>query len=382
MDVQFVSKHRIATHGTTQLRCLQPAEALRAAGYRVSVQTIYQTRPVASEAIVLHRVIDDDYARAFIKAARARRIPLIYDTDDLLFSAAGSAYLAQGPKAAQYAGTYERFEAAMRACDHVTVSTQFLADEAARLHHETTVIKNTLSEDYLQLSAEVVKRRQKRESGHVTLAYLSGSKSHDADFAVIKDALFAVMAKLPQTRLLLVGPLEISADFDAFGDRIVRKNFRPYAEYPYLFEDIDINLIPLEVDQAFCRAKSELKFIEAGACRVVSVASPTPPHTSVICQGENGLLAGPDGWETSLIQLVEDAALRDALGQASRETVLSHYTPRESLSSWVELIGFLRSRSLPGPAVTRLDNMVNSASLNAQYWRLKLKRALSGIANR
>jgi glycosyltransferase involved in cell wall biosynthesis len=381
MDIQFVSKHRIAAHGTTQLRCVQPAEVLNTAGYRVSVNTIYHTRPIANKAIILHRVVYDDYTRAFINEARARAVPLIYDTDDLLFSKEGSTYLAHGQKAEQYRTSYKRFATAMGACDHVSASTQFLANQAALIHPQATIIKNALSGRYLQFSSEVVTRREKRKSKNITLAYLSGSKSHNADFAVIKGALLRVLKKLPQTRLLLAGPLDISADFEAFGDRIVRHDFKPYAQYPYIFENIDINLIPLEIEQAFCQAKSELKFIEAGACEVVSVATPTAPHISVIRHLENGLLVEADNWETSLIQLIENKTMRKALGAAARKTVLSHYTPQQSLSSWVELIESVKSKGFFKP-VTQIDRMVNSASLNTQYWKRKLRRVLSEIANR
>ncbi len=381
MDIQFVSKYPIKPHGTTQLRCLQPAEALRTAGYSVSVDTIYHTRPLAEKAIILHRVPYDDYTRAFIKAARARGKTLIYDTDDLIFSEEGSDYLAQGQKAKQYRAGSQPFSMAMSACDHVSVSTQFLADKAALLHPQTKVVKNTLSEMYLQLSSKVVAKRQKRKSASVTLAYLPGSKSHDANFAVIKNALLQVLKKLSQTKLLIVGPLEISAEFEVFGERVIREELKPYAQYPRIFEGIDINLIPLEIEQAFCQAKSELKFIEAGACEVVSVATPTSPHKSVIRHSENGLLVDADKWETSLIQLIQNKSMREALGKAARKTVLSHYTPQHSLSSWVELIESVTSKGFSVP-VTRVDRISNSVSLNAQYWKLRLRRALSEIANR
>lgn len=381
MDIQFVSKHRVAPHGTTQLRCAQPAEALRMAGYRVSVDTIFRTRPIAKTAIILHRVGYDDYTRTFINVARARDIPLIYDTDDLIFNHSGSSYLAQGPKATQYLTDPQRFAMAMSACDHVSASTQFLADQAVLINPQTTVIKNSLSETYLRLSSEVVGQRLKRKSEKVTLAYLSGSKSHDADFAVIQDALLQVLKKLPQTRLLLVGPLKISAAFEAFGKRIVRQDFIPYAQYPHIFQDIDINLIPLEIEQAFCQAKSELKFIEAGACEVASVATPTAPHKSVIRHGENGLLAKQDNWETSLFQLIENKTMRDALGAAARKTVFLHYTPQQSLSSWVNLIEAVASKGFSKP-FNRIDSMVNSASMNMHYWKQKLRRALSEIATK
>jgi len=332
-DIQIVSKHHIKPHGTTQIRCIQPAEALKAAGYSVSVSTINRTLPTAKQFIVMHRVQLDDYTRHFIICAQARGIPLIYDTDDLLFDPDGIDYLSQGSKAKNYISGWKPYADAMAMCDAVTVSTDFLATRAQIINPNTHVILNALSDDYLRLADEVAEQRNKAKSDHITMAYLSGSNSHDADFASIEDTLVQTLHKYPKTRLFLVGPLEVSEKFATFGDRIIRNDFVPYSEFPTLFRTIDINLIPLETDQAFCHAKSELKFIEAAACGIVSIASPTEPHKAAITHGKNGLLA-TDDWEACLSDLISDKALRKTLGQTARKFVHREYGPATCQENW------------------------------------------------
>lgn len=336
-DIQIVSRYQISTHGTTQLRCVQPAEVLRGVGYSVSVQNLYKSRPVARKLIILHRVEMNRYAQYFITCAQARGIPLIYDTDDLVFDPDGIAYLSRGSKAASYAGGWKPYADAIKACDAVTVSTEFLAKRVRHITPQTHVVLNALGQGYLQRAQIVYEQRNTKTSSRITMAYLSGSNSHDADFASIEDALVQILHRHPTTRLLLVGPLEVSEKFAGFGDRIIRKGFMPYSDFPSIFEDIDINLIPLETDQAFCHAKSELKFIEAAACGVVSVASPTEPHKAAIRHGENGMLA-KDNWKSCLEALIKDDAMRLRLGHDARKDILAYYTPQQRQQFWEQVI--------------------------------------------
>lgn len=332
-DIQIISRYQIASSGTTQLRCVQPAQVMQRAGYSVTVQNLYDATPVAGRFIVLHRISMNNYVKHFITCARAREITLIYDTDDLVFDPEGMTYLSKGTKAASYRDGWKPYAEVMRLCDAVTVSTEFLAKRARLINLNTYVVLNALSDDYLQLASTVDAHRRSASHDSVTLAYLSGSNSHDADFATIEETLIEILHKYPFARLLLVGPLKVPETFVKFGDRIIRQGFVPYSKFPTLFQDIDINLIPLETDQAFCHAKSELKFIEAGACGVVSVASPTDPHKAAIRHGENGLLA-TDDWVDCLSGLIEDKTLRETLGQQARRDILTHYTQDQRQTTW------------------------------------------------
>jgi len=91
----------------------------------------------------------------------------------------------------------------------------------------THVILNTLSKDYLKTAGEVADHRDANPRKGITMAYLSGSHSHDADFATIEDALVHTLRKHPKTRLLLVGPLDVSGKLAEFEGRIIRQGFKP-----------------------------------------------------------------------------------------------------------------------------------------------------------
>jgi SAM-dependent methyltransferase len=104
------------------------------------------------------------------------------------------------------------------------------------------------------------------------------------------------------------------------------KNFTPlcdYDTYMDLLGSSEISLMPLD-DTPFNRAKSDLKFIEAGACRVASLASSVVYRNS-IAHGETGLIFNdPSEFHRLFLRLtmVPDLALE--LGNNARRMVSRH----------------------------------------------------------
>ena len=379
VDIQIVSRHPIAPHGTTQLRCNQPAEYLRSAGFTVELGALYRTVPKARKLVILHRALLNPHARGFIESAKARGCAVVYDTDDLLFDREGGSYLQGGQKGAQYSAGWQPYADAMSLCDAVSVSTSVLRDRAMAIHDDVYHLPNALSDDYLSLAETVYNARRPRDV--VNLAYLSGSQSHDADFRVIEPHLLEVLYTHPQARLILVGSLNISAEFDAFGDRVERRSFVPYAEYARVFDEIDINLIPLEVEHVFCQAKSELKFLEAGACGVVSIASPTTPHREIITDGANGYLAEGSDWAAKLSVLIKGASARKTMGDAARQLVLERYSPSARTQDWVKMVEAVLAKTEEREAMP-LQHLASLPKLYASATKQKLKQRIAKRRNK
>ena len=84
------------------------------------------------------------------------------------------------------------------------------------------------------------------------------------------------------------------------------KEFQPLSDYRTYLDrlgDAEICFMPL-ADTVFNRAKSDLKFIEAGACRVVPLASPVVYEKS-LADGETGLIfRSPDQLRMQLLRLL------------------------------------------------------------------------------
>jgi 2-polyprenyl-3-methyl-5-hydroxy-6-metoxy-1,4-benzoquinol methylase len=101
------------------------------------------------------------------------------------------------------------------------------------------------------------------------------------------------------------------------------KDFTPTCDYPTyksLLASSEICFMPL-ADTPFNRAKSDLKFIEAAACRVASLASPVVYEDSVT-DGETGLIfRTPEALRVNLLRLLAypDSARR--LADAARSKI-------------------------------------------------------------
>lgn len=337
MKISFYSKHRITTHGTTQLRCLQPAEILSGLGYNVRVNTLYLSKPRKGELIILHRAKLDKHTKLFILYARSLGCTIWYDLDDLLFSKDAERYLNHiGNKRKDFSS--REYLDCIGLCDKVIVSTDYLKSQLADIHKNVVVVRNFLSEKFLLTAEQVYNQRQSTEYKQFTLGYLSGSKSHNKDFAEITPALLQILGKYSNAKLIIVGPLELDKRFEPYKDQIDHRAFIPYADLPKVYTEIDLNLVPLEKEEAFCQAKSELKYIEAAACGVASIASATPPYAYAIEHGVNGFLIHDNEWFEVIDALHDNPSMLKESAEAARKHCLLHYTSAAAAGSWKDLL--------------------------------------------
>ncbi|WP_430450420.1 glycosyltransferase family protein [Rhodophyticola sp.] len=335
-DIQFLSKLPISGHGTTEMRCVQPARYLEHAGWSASVGCVYRTMPHARRAIVFHRVMADPMGLRAMRLARAMECRVVYDVDDLLFDGAASAHLARFTSELESDLMVAGYRQAMELSDTVICSTTYLRDIAARFHPHVVVMKNGLSDKLIEV-AQAKQRVRPVGSADVTLGYFSGSRHHDADFAVVQQALLKLMRDFPQTRLLLAGKLQFDPAFRSFGDRFEFREFVPYAQFLSMPGEVDINLVPLVHRDPFAQARSELKYIEAGVFGVPTVASPTHTYAEAISHGQTGMICADEDWYETLLHLVADTDLRKTLGQAARRDVIENHGPAQRVGEWDKL---------------------------------------------
>lgn len=365
MRVSFYSKHRITLHGTTQLRCNQPAKVLDQLGHSTSVNTIYLKKPKRRELIILHRAKYDRHTRLFMNYARALGCSIWYDLDDLLFSQDADRYLSHiGNKRKNFSA--KEYAECIKRCDKVLVSTTFLKEQLDSLHNDVVVVKNFLSSEFIT-SAKKVKEVH-ADNRHFTLGYLSGSKSHNKDFEQLTPSLLEFLSAHNDVRLLIVGPLELSEAFAPFSKQIERRDFIPYDELPKVYSEIDLNLVPLERDESFCQAKSELKYIEAGACGVASIATATAPYSEAIEHGVNGFLVRDNEWAELFEAVYSNKSLLNENAQAAHIDVLENYTEQAAVHKWKDIIMSYNS-SIP------VDKSLRS-SLFFKLEKLRWKRVI------
>jgi glycosyltransferase involved in cell wall biosynthesis len=336
MEIGFYSNLTIKKDGTTQLRCIQPANYLRQEGHNVVVKRIYEAIPRKGEITIIHRGIYDYYTEKFIQYAKALGNPVLYDIDDLLFDPEAAKYLVRIGKI--HNKNYDQVYQAMRACDSIISSTHYLADRAVVHFKKVDVLLNALSKPYLRLAESVFEFKKKQEKQDLTLAYLSGTNTHDFDFKVIEKTLLKILADYPQVKLLIVGPLIFSKEFYQFNEQFEHRPFVAYSKYPSIFKEIDLNLVPLEQSETFCQGKSELKFIEAGVCGVPSLVTPTEPYLKAIEVGVTSEFSEDHEWFTKITQFIQAPEKLKTMGQEARDYVLIHYHPSLRAKEWHALI--------------------------------------------
>ncbi len=114
-------------------------------------------------------------------------------------------------------------------------------------------------------------------------------------------------------------------DYELEGVSVRNERWQMARQYDY-FHEADIGLMPLH-DSPRARGKCAFKALQYMASGVPVVVSPVGMNATVVQDGENGFLADtPAAWEAALERLIEDAALRQRLGRAARETVRQRYT--------------------------------------------------------
>ena len=338
----------------TRYRCEHGAEELRSLGVACDVAQAGRVDLSAAvdryETFVLNRVEWRAEVEAFVEGARARGRATVFDTDDLIFEPDLVGHLAafDGWSEQERIGEADkltRYRETLRACDAAVVTTRPLAGFAERHVARVEVVPNAVSREMVRLSDR--ERRRQSSGDVVTIAYLSGTRSHNRDFLQAADAALWALETYPGTRFLAVGKLDLDERFAAWGERVERIPLLPWRALPKLLNRVDVNLAPLEPANPFTECKSCVKYLEAALVAVPTIASPRPDFVRAIEDGRNGLLAErPDEWRDALQRLIESPELRSDVGEAARAGVLA----RETTEARANDLG--QALPLPKPTLT------------------------------
>jgi len=192
----------------------------------------------------------------------------------------------------------------------VQTSTPALADLLRARNPEVAMFPNSLG------SLPEVRNFETPER----MTVFFGALNREHDWAPLMPAINAVAQKVGDRLHFRV--VHDRAFFDALDTP--HKQFTETCDYPTYFDLLgrsEISLMPLS-DTPFNRTKSDLKFIEAGACRVASLAS-TVVYGDVVEDGRTGLLfRDAEELHARLLRLVVMPELARELGEAARTYVI------------------------------------------------------------
>jgi glycosyltransferase involved in cell wall biosynthesis len=327
---------------TRRYRCLHHQEQLALQGIASDLREANDMQlyvdATTHDLFMLHRVGYSPLIADLIEIAHLRGKPVIFETDDLIFEPELYNQIAfidtLSPDAAQRfrQDLYAQAETFAQS-DAILTTTQYLAAAAMQHGKPAYIHRNACSTEMVRNAeaAAVIHRKPQPHTSEaratVVIGYFSGTGSHNRDFAVITPALIEILRRYPQAWLHVSGHLALDARFQPYAARIRRAPYVAWQALPNLVASVDINLAPLELDNPFCQAKSEIKYSEAALVGVPTVASPTEAFAYAIQHGENGLLAATEEeWVAALAYLVENPTARQQLGEAARQRVYQNYT--------------------------------------------------------
>ncbi len=283
------------------------------------------------ESFILHRVRWSDDIAMFIDRARAARKSVFFGADDLIFEPALHRYYAFLDNSAEqvrasWIKRLLRYRKTLESCDGA-----ILLEHARKHTGLVEVVYNGVSEEMLRLADEARGGAPASAENQVTVAYLSGTNTHERDFMQAADAVLLALETFPQMQFLAVGEIDLDPRFERFSTQVRKVPLQPWRALPALLARVDVNLAPVESDNPFTECKSCVKYLEASLLAVPTVASPRPDFVRVIKSGWNGFLAeGPTEWHDALRVLIESRELRREIGRRAEDDVRRNHTTKAS----------------------------------------------------
>lgn len=334
-------------------RAYNQAEELN--GHGIKAVAMLQDNPLLPwcanrfSVFVFHRTLETGGTRRLIEKIKEQGKELLFETDDLVFD---TKYMHATDLFQSKMGAFEKMQYAKGVGEEIlrddyvkvcTTSTAYLADILRGYGKKVFVVKNKISAHELAVIDNILKNIPKEQDDFVRIGYFSGTHSHNLDFATITPALSSILARFPQVKLHLAGPLDTGSELNAFSSQIVALPLVSRDKYYEHLHQVDICLYPLVLDDAFCQSKSEIRFIEAGALEIPIVAVRNQTFSGALSDGIDGFLAGDRiEWIEKIEKLVTDKQFRIGMGKMARDKVFLDYTIQNSHEE--EYYAYLKDR--------------------------------------
>lgn len=318
-------------------RVMNQSEQLRLKGYYV-VDYYYTNKSIKNyvkdfDFVIMHRVPFSNNIDNIIKKIKELGKKVFYDIDDIVFDmdyalkSEGINALNQQQKE-EYIQGIVRYRKVLEMCDGVITSTKFLSKVAYKYNNNIVINRNALSSTLINIS-ETENKDYRKPDKFIRIGYFSGSNTHKRDFLEVENVLWEILTKNKHVKLLIGGLLDLPDYFHDLEQQVVQLPLVHWTYLPNIIKNLDINIAPIEIENPFCKAKSEIKYIEAAILKIPTIASEIESYQYAIKNGYNGFIAkGKEEWEDSLNHLIKDEQLRIQMGRKAYDHVLEHYTTK------------------------------------------------------
>lgn len=326
-DQQWRPRPRVVANpgdqeGCGEYRILAPSRALVNAGLiqGAAVGRIYQPAElerIKPDALILQRQIEPHQIEAIRHHKSINRQFCVFEIDDLISNIpVKSIYKKSLPK-----DLYKRLRQAVKLCDRLVVSTDYLAEEYMQLNADVRVIPN-----YIEWArwGDLHPRRRDARKPRVGWA---GSISHTGDLELMAAVVEALYSEVEWVFMGMC-PDRLRPYVHEYHDPVHLKNYP--AKLASL--DLDVAIAPLE-DVPFNHAKSHLRLLEYGILGYTVIASDLTPY-----QGDYPVTLVRNkykDWVEAIREHVHDLDESHRRGDLLQAYVRDHWVLEKNLSVWL-----------------------------------------------
>lgn len=325
-------------------RVMNPLQVLNRLGANTAVYSVVAAQQLMNyDIIVAQRQVSPNILKILRNLAEAGKT-IIFEIDDLMdkIDPNQPAYKHYHTGSADLNG----LKSIMEMSHGITVSTYELYADSLKYSKNVHILPNMI--DFSLRSWEI---KPFNDTTSIKIGW-TGSKSHTIDLDILGEVLAKVLNKYPNVIYKHFALPEMAEylirTYSLPVDRVELVDLRPFPEYPSGLLDFDIGLAPI-VNNAFNRAKSNLKPLEYNACGIPFVASKVAPYQRYCKQGINGFTADSTAeWVEKLSILIEDTSLRKAIGDYGAAETRELYDLDKNIHLWSEAWSSVRFAHLTG----------------------------------
>ena len=341
-------------HGCNYVRCLLPMWAngwdgsIRGIGKREKPLKNIMQEIQAADVVVFHRADTVEHHKIG-KMLRDMGKKIVFDNDDTYKKTERHPFYMLDEKNFEQNKTFKNnlINNFILNADLVTCTTEALAKEYKDYNPNVVVLPNCI--DPFDWDEPL------RNEGDKVRIGIVGSTAYNHDFEHVQDYILE-LSKRPDVQLVLYG---LHSKEKKEGSRLVRRVLRKeyafwdkidnlehteWCEMDKYFQTLnnlklDLMIIP-RGESDFNKAKSNIKFLEAGMCEIPVIAQSFSTNDSPYdndINGENGILIKDNSkWMEETVRLIENKEIRREMGRKAKEYVLANYDIKDHAHKWVD----------------------------------------------
>lgn len=275
------------------------------------------------KVVVIQQPQGDGWVK-LIRGLREAGVKVIFEVDDYLH---GIKHLEDHDFADKFGNeTLSRYEAAMKACDALIASTEWIRGNYSHFNKQAFLCQNGIDLGRYNLT------RPQRDTVNVGWA---GATGHLRAITPWLQQVANLMQANKNVNFVSIGQAFADGFKPHFGaERSIAVPWAAIEQYPSAMTMFDIALAP-GGSGGWWRGKSDLRWLEAGALGIPIVAN--PEVYPEVQDGVTGTVARTPGEAAEKMwMLVKDANIRSEIGENAREYIRDNRSMKSVRQQWAQ----------------------------------------------